>query len=124
MTLTVRNDPFADHKPGPDCARFEAHTHMADGSIRTRLPMDPDPNAQQITQGTWLHWGHYLRGGPGGPSLADETFVATKETLLALIAVARPKAEPDENGDVPCLRLWPVAQCRSTSGHYGGCYTR
>lgn len=26
--------PFNSHTPGPDCDRFQRHTHMADGSIR------------------------------------------------------------------------------------------
>lgn len=34
---------FISHTPGPDCDRFEAHTHMADGSIctPTREPVAP-----------------------------------------------------------------------------------
>jgi len=42
-------------------------------------------------------------------------------TLRGLINQLRPEPEPDEQGDTACLRLWPVARCMYTSGHYGGC---
>jgi len=42
-------------------------------------------------------------------------------TLRGLINQLRPDPEPDEQGDIPCLRLWPVARCQWVSGHYGGC---
>jgi hypothetical protein len=45
-------------------------------------------------------------------------------TMRDLIALVRPLPEADANGDVHCLRLWPVAHCDYVSGHYGGCNPR
>lgn len=55
---------------------------------------------------------------------ADEVWHPTKGQLLALIRQERPRPGADENGDVPCLRLWPVAICQYVNGHYGGCSPR
>jgi hypothetical protein len=58
------------------------------------------------------------------PLSEDARWRPTKEQLKALIRQERPIPEADANGDIPCLRLWPVAECQWTHAHYGGCATR
>lgn len=67
---------------------------------------------------------HDWARGYGVPTYCTDCGVIEESALVEAINRARPAPVADENGDVHCLRLWPIADCQYVSGHYGGCSPR